>query len=195
MKYLFIGDSVTDCDRLAYPPLGTGWVNEIAKSGKVNGEIQNVGISGNRLVDLAKRWNQDVIENKPTTLTINIGINDTWRRYDDNDPTSTEAFSDLFDQLLNETTSKIDLELVLCEPFLLHVRPEMLTWREDLDPKIEVIHNLASKYQAKLVKFDQILSAEAEKIGILDLAEDGIHPTELGHKLMAKTWLREVLGS
>jgi lysophospholipase L1-like esterase len=194
MSNVFIGDSVTDCDRLSIPPYGHGWVNELANSGRLT-DIINVGTSGHRLVDLDQRWENDVIGNNPIRLTINIGINDTWRRYDDNDPTSIEDFSERYERLIATTLEKFDLDLVLCEPFLLHVRPEMATWREDLDPKIAVIHNLASKYGSKLVKFDQMFTELAAKVGIDALAEDGIHPTQLGHREMAKLWIANVLGS
>ena len=194
MSNIFIGDSVTDCDRIAIPPYGHGWVNEIVKSGLVN-DVINVGTSGHRLVDLEARWSQDVFANNPTRLTINIGINDTWRRYDDNDPTSVEDFAARYDRLLSSTIEKFNPDLVLCEPFLLHVQPVMATWREDLDPKIEVVHNLAAKYGAKLVKFDQMFTELAANKGMTALAEDGIHPTELGHQEMAKLWISVVLGA
>ena len=51
---LFIGDSVTDCGREVEPPYGDGYVREIVRSGLLTGEIINVGISGNRLIDLEK---------------------------------------------------------------------------------------------------------------------------------------------
>lgn len=194
MSNVFIGDSVTDCDRLSIPPFGHGWVNELAKSGKIE-NIVNVGISGHRLIDLDERWERDVFGNNPTRLTINIGINDTWRRYDDNDPTTIEDFTARYDRLISSTLDRFELDLVLCEPFLLHVRPEMATWREDLDPKIAAVHHLAEKYHAKLVKFDQMFTELAVKEGIVALAEDGIHPTEHGHKEMAKLWINSVLGS
>ena len=194
MSNIFIGDSVTDCDRLTIPPYGHGWVNEIAKSGLLT-KIINVGTSGHRLVDLDKRWQSDVLDNKPERLTINIGINDTWRRYDDNDPTTVEDFASRYDRLIASTLSQFEIDLVLCEPFLLHVRPEMVTWREDLDPKIAVVHELAKKYQAKLVKFDQMFNQLAASEGIAALAEDGIHPTQRGHEEMAKLWISTVLSA
>jgi acyl-CoA thioesterase-1 len=78
---------------------------------------------------------------------------------------------------------------------LLHVQPEMATWREDLNPKIAAIHDLAEKYGAKLVKFDEMFTNLADKVGISALAEDGIHPTAHGHQEMAKLWLSVVLGA
>lgn len=195
IKSLFIGDSVTDCDRELFPPLGNGWVNKIAQSGKLSGEIINVGTSGHRLVDLDARWNRDVLDYSPDRLTINIGINDTWRRYDDNDPTSAEDFHKRYDDLLTRTTKALDVQLVLCEPFLLHVQPVMSTWREDLDPKIAAIHELAKKYQAILIPFDGMFTELADTQGATALAEDGIHPTEAGHEAMSRLWLSKVLSA
>lgn len=194
MSNLFIGDSVTDCDRSSIAPYGYGWVKNIVDFGNLS-EVVNVGTSGNRLVDLEDRWQRDVIDLKPTRLTINIGINDTWRRYDDNDPTPVEDFASRYDRLLHITMEQFDLDLVLCEPFLLHVRPEMVAWREDLNPKIEVVHQMAAKFNAKLVKFDEMFTQLAAAEGIEALAEDGIHPTQQGHQEMAKLWLSVVLGA
>ena len=97
---VFIGDSVTDCDRLTDPPFGNGYVLNIARSGRLAGEIINVGTSGHRLVDLENRWEVDVLAYKPTLVSVAIGINDTWRRYDDNDPTSVEDFEERYRRVL-----------------------------------------------------------------------------------------------
>ena len=189
---VFIGDSVTDCGRLEVPPFGDGYVFNIANSTRLSGEIINVGTSGHRLVDLENRWNTDVLAHQPTLVSVAIGINDTWRRYDDNDPTSAEAFEDSYRRVLAATKAQGNPELVLCEPFLLAVRDEMNTWREDLDPKIAVVHKLATEFNAKLVPFDQRFNDLAKEMSMSELAEDGIHPSKLGHQIMADLWLRTV---
>jgi len=189
---VFIGDSVTDCGRDIEPPYGDGYVREIARSQKLEGEIINVGTSGHRLVDLENRWQMDVLDHKPTLVSVAIGINDTWRRYDDNDPTSTEDFRRRYHRVLSATKSACNPQFVLCEPFLLAVRDEMNTWREDLDPKIEVVHAMAKEFDAVLVPFDQHFNHLAESMSMSDLAEDGIHPTVFGHSEMAKLWLSSV---
>ena len=192
MTTVFIGDSVTDCGRLNLPPYGDGYVRDIANSGRLTGEIINVGTSGHRLVDLIARWDEDVLAHNPTTVSIAIGINDTWRRYDDNDPTSVEDFEKNYDEVLAKTKAACNPQFVLCEPFLLHVKPGMESWREDLDPKIAVVHKMAQKYGAKLVRFDNYLNSLIGKHSIEELADDGIHPSVLGHKLMADLWLDTV---
>jgi lysophospholipase L1-like esterase len=190
---VFIGDSVTDCGRLNLPPYGDGYVRDIFNSGKLEGAIINVGTSGHRLVDLIARWDDDVLAHNPTRISIAIGVNDTWRRYDDNDPTSVEDFETNYDEVLAKTKAACHPDFVLCEPFLLHVKPEMETWREDLDPKIAVVHKLAKKYDAKLVPFDSYLNGLLDSHTIEELADDGIHPSVLGHQLMAELWLKTVL--
>ena len=189
---VFIGDSVTDCGRLIEPPYGDGYVFNIAKSGRLKGEIINVGTSGHRLIDLENRWEVDVLAHKPTLVSVAIGINDTWRRYDDNDPTSTEDFEDRYRRVLKATKAHGNPELVLCEPFLLSVREEMNTWREDLDPKIAVVHTMAAEFGAKVVRFDQRFNDVAQEMSMLELADDGVHPSKLGHQIMADLWLHTV---
>ena len=189
---VFIGDSVTDCGRLIEPPYGDGYVFNIANSGRLSGEIINVGTSGHRLIDLENRWNTDVLAHHPTLVSVAIGINDTWRRYDDNDLTSVEAFEESYRRVLTATQARGNPELVLCEPFLLAVRGEMNTWREDLDPKIAVVHKMAAEFNAKLVPFDQRFNDLAREMSMSELAEDGIHPSKLGHQIMADLWLRTV---
>ena len=189
---VFIGDSVTDCGRDIEPPFGDGYVFEIARSGQLPGAIINVGTSGHRLVDLENRWQVDVLDHKPTLVSIAIGVNDTWRRYDGNDPTSTDDFRNRYHGLLTATRSSCNPQLVLCEPFLLEVREELSTWREDLDPKIEVVHAMAKEFDAILVPFDMYLHQLAKTMPMVEIADDGIHPTAFGHAEMAKLWLSSV---
>lgn len=189
---LFIGDSVTDCGRDIDPPYGDGYVQEIASTGILDGSIINVGTSGHRLVDLEKRWQVDVIDHKPTLISIAIGINDMWRRYDDHDPTPTQDFRDRYHQLLSQTKDLLHPQFVLCEPFMLEVRDEMKSWREDLNPKIEIVHEMSQEFSAILVPFDKHFTTLSKSISMNELAEDGIHPTAFGHQEMAKLWLSTV---
>jgi lysophospholipase L1-like esterase len=187
---VFAGDSVTDCGRREDPAgLGDGYVrnlyDDLAAS---RPRIVNAGISGNRAVDLVARWQQDVLAHQPDLVSVLIGINDTWRRYDKDDPTSTEDFEASYRELLEPLTAK----LVLVEPFLVAVKPEQRSWREDLDPKIEVVRRLATEYDALLVPADVEFNRQALTVGATTLADDGVHPTAAGHRLIADLWRRTV---
>lgn len=188
---VFAGDSVTDCGRRGDPAgLGDGYVKNLYDAlGPDRPRIVNVGISGNRAKDLAARWQSDVLAHEPDLVSVLIGINDTWRRYDKSDPTSTESFERSYRALLDG----IQAQLVLVEPFLLAVKEEQHDWREDLDPKIEVVRRLAAEYGALLVPADVELNRQAATVGAVTLADDGVHPSKAGHQALADLWQQTVL--
>ena len=84
---------------------------------------------------------------------------------------------------------------MLIEPFVLPVDEGQKMWREDLDPKIEVVRRLAAHYSAILVPADLELTRASERLGAVALAADGVHPTELGHQALAELWLDTVTGT
>ena len=192
LTVLFIGDSVTDCGRRddADRGLGNGYVrlvDEAFTAGGTPANIVNRGISGNRVRDLKARWQADAVALKPTLLSVMIGVNDTWRRYDENDPTTVEAFEADYRSLLEALPGRDEMALVLMEPFLLPVTAGKEKWREDLDPKIAVVRALAAEFGAILVPADEYLNDI--DVPLTEIAADGVHPTELGHQLLARLWL------
>jgi acyl-CoA thioesterase-1 len=189
---LFIGDSVTDCGRRDDPDRGLGHgyvrlIDEAFAAGGTPATVVNRGISGNRVRDLRARWQRDALDVRPMLTSVLIGVNDMWRRYDDNDPTTAEAFEADYRAILDALPSRDEMALVLVEPFLLPVTETKRGWREDLEPKIAVVRALAEEYGAVLVPADEHLNAL--DIPPAEIAADGVHPTELGHELLAKLWL------
>ncbi|MGC4937500.1 SGNH/GDSL hydrolase family protein [Kribbella sp. DT2] len=189
---VFAGDSVTDCGRRTDPAgLGNGYVKFLYDA-LPGPRIVNAGISGHRAVDLVARWETDVLAHEPDLVSILVGINDTWRRYDEDDPTSAESFEASYRKLLDPLRS---VRLVLVEPFLVPVDDEQHGWREDLDPKLGVVRRLATEYGALLVPADVEFNALAAEVGPETLADDGVHPTAAGHRLLAELWLRTFTNS
>jgi len=194
---LFTGDSVTDSGRRedTRGQLGLGYVRAVAESLQaMAATIVNTGISGDRIGDLEQRWQADVLDHHADVVSILIGINDTWRRYDNNDETSVAQFEDGYCRLL-DAVAQAGSQLVLIEPFLLPVSEGQKAWRDDLDPKIEVVRKLAKGYNAILVPADVELTRQTAELGAEALAEDGVHPTELGYERLAELWLDTVVGN
>jgi lysophospholipase L1-like esterase len=125
-------------------------------------------------------------------VSILIGINDTWRRYDSNDPTSAEAFEQSYRDILTRTRENTDALIVMMEPFVLPYPQDRLTWREDLDPKIQVVRSLAREFEAALIPLDGIFAQAACRREPEYWAADGVHPTLNGHALIAREWLETV---
>jgi lysophospholipase L1-like esterase len=190
-KILFIGDSVTDCDRVREDlyDTGSGYVKKLVDAHFADDLIINKGISGDRIGNLEDRWQEDVMDLQPSVLTILIGVNDTWRRYDDNDPTSAEDFTNRYRALIQKTQAAFPVKIILCEPFILAVRDEMKEWRTDLEEKIAGIKSLANEFNLPFVAYDQKFAELVPVHGMGALAEDGIHPTDFGHQVMADLWL------
>jgi lysophospholipase L1-like esterase len=155
----------------------------------------NRGISGNRARDLKARWQRDCLDLNPTLVSILIGINDTWRRYDSNAPTLAEAFEASYRSILTDVRDRLDVPIVICEPFLLPTPPDRAEWRYDLDPKIAVARDLAREFSAILVPLDGIFAQASTRRESAFWASDGVHPTPAGHALIAQSWLRAVVGS
>ena len=194
---VFTGDSVTDCGRRQDPRghLGHGYVRVIAQSPRAAGvSAVNTGTGGDRIVDLEQRWRVDVLDHHADVVSILIGVNDTWRRYDSGEQTSVAQFEGRYRRLL-DTVAAAGSQLVLIEPFVLPVDEGQKMWREDLDPKIEVVRRLAAHYNAILVPADVELTRQSAELGAVALAVDGVHPTELGHTRLAELWLDTVAGT
>ncbi|MNO37109.1 GDSL-like Lipase/Acylhydrolase [compost metagenome] len=196
---LFQGDSITDWgrDREDGSSLGTGYSLMVASRlghlyPEKNITFFNRGIGGNRIVDLQERWDKDCLALKPTVLSILIGINDTWRRFDNNEETTVEQYEAEYRKLLQRATDQLDVKLVLMEPFVLPVPEDRKLWRSDLDPKIHVVRELAREFGAALVPLDGLFAQASTKAASAFWTPDGVHPSPAGHSLMAEAWLKAV---
>lgn len=196
---LFQGDSITDCgrDRSDITSLGGGYADIIAKLYRTlfpeaGVTFINKGIGGNRVKDLLARYEEDFRSIQPDYLSILIGVNDTWRRYDNNDPTGSEEFESTYRELLTKLRRDLpDCKLVMIEPFLLNSLPDRAAWREDLDPKIHVVRKLAKEYADYYIPMDGIFAkAEVEEYTCEQLAQDGVHPSAIGHRMIAEEYLK-----
>ncbi len=196
---VFQGDSITDAgrNREASGDLGRGYAMMAAalfsaKFPERNVTFYNRGISGNRVKDLEARWDVDCLDLKPTWVSIMIGINDCWRRYDRNDPTPVEDYEAGYRRILQRVKEESGANLILLEPFVLPVPDDRKTWREDLDPKIHAVRQLAREFEALYVPLDGLFAAAATRKEPAFWAHDGVHPSPAGHALIARAWLEAV---
>ncbi|MDD3766999.1 MAG: SGNH/GDSL hydrolase family protein [Eubacteriales bacterium] len=193
---LFQGDSITDCGRdREKDTLGSGYPSLVAamvgsKYPHLGIKFINRGISGNRAKDLCERWDKDCIDLKPDVLSILIGINDTWRRYDSNDPTSADEYYENYKQILSKTREKLgDIPIIIMEPFVLPCPQDRISWREDLDPKIQKTRQLAREFGCIYIPLDGIFAQNSIVVEPTFWAADGVHPSPQGHALIARHWM------
>lgn len=194
---LFNGDSITDCGRnrddfhslSAYSKMLQDSFTYFYPS--LNITSFNRGISGNTSSDLLLRIEDELKETKATVLSILIGINDTWRGFDSNRPTSAEQYAKNCEEIL-KIAKKYVREIIILEPFLVPVDAEKAKFRQDLNPKIDVLRTLARKYKTDYIPLDGILAEKCITVEPVKLSHDGIHPCEDGYAVIASEWLKRV---
>ncbi|MGW5672836.1 SGNH/GDSL hydrolase family protein [Micromonospora sp. NPDC003776] len=195
-RVLFIGDSITDAgrERTCGDDLGTGYAMMAAAwftarhPGHRAGFV-NRGVGGDRVRDLRARWEADCVALRPAVVSILVGVNDTWRRYDRDDPTSAADFARDYRHILT-ATRRLGARIILVEPFLVPLDDAQRRWREDLDPKVDVVRRLAAEFDATLVAVDELFQTAGVDARVW--TRDGVHPTPFGHALIAQAWLRAV---
>ena len=194
---LFQGDSITDSGRnyTKDENLGTGYVMMAAlwfsaMYPEMEVKVLNRGISGNRIRDLSNHWQKDTLNLRPDVVSILVGINDTLGKYFWGSPTSVEDFENDYRMILRQTRDNLNSKIVLMEPFSIIVTKDQLKLREDLNPKIEVVRKLSEEFETLLIPLDKIFDEAVKKREPQFWSQDGIHPTQVGHALIAQSWLK-----
>lgn len=191
MRLSFIGDSITDAGRDRTDPnsFGDGYVSLLAPELRAGGaEVFNLGIAGNRAADLAARWGSDLTPTDPDVLTVYVGINEVWRRFDADDPTATDVFAQTLRELLATAVADHDPQVIIMEPYLLPVRDEQREWLPELDEKRAAVRQLAEEFGAGFVPLHEILTAAVRGRDAAELAPDGVHPLPEASALIAESW-------
>lgn len=208
---LFQGDSITDAGRdrtLQDQPnhghaLGRGYAMlaaaQLMADDDPEGQLQiyNRGISGNRVTQLAERWQVDALDLRPTVVSILIGVNDTWHGVAKGTPENgvpLDRYETVYRDLLKQTREALpEARLVICEPFTLECGAVLeLNFHPDIDERAKIARRLADEFDTIWVGFQAMYDEAAKKLAPAKLAGDGVHPTLAGHQLMARTWLKAV---
>lgn len=127
-KIVFIGDSITDKGRKTDPlKLGSGYVRVLhdyfaTARPELRLRVVNEGTSGNRVIDLKRRWQLDVLDHEPDWVSVSIGINDVWRQLDtpDGEQVDPERFESVYRTLLSWTKERLPAcRLILMQPTII----------------------------------------------------------------------------
>ncbi len=119
-------------------------------------EILNRGISGNKVPDLAARWQTDCLDLQPTVLSILIGVNDIWHKLNGNYSGTVEDYANGYRKLIEDTQSKLpETRIVICEPFVLKCGAVNDKWFPEFDERREVAVKLAKEMKLTLVPFSR----------------------------------------
>ncbi|WP_088105775.1 SGNH/GDSL hydrolase family protein [Halalkalibacter urbisdiaboli] len=203
--FLFIGDSITDCERTRpegeglFGALGKGYVSYVdamlqAVYPELGIRVINKGIGGNTVRDLKGRWQEDVMNMKPDWLSIMIGINDVWRQYDTPFIKDYHVYIDEYEETLEKLiieTKPLMKGLILMTPFYIESN-EQDAMRRTMDQYGLVVKKLARKHDCLFVDTQAAFNRVLKELYSATLAWDRVHPTATGHMILARVLLKEL---
>ncbi|MFQ5445562.1 MAG: SGNH/GDSL hydrolase family protein [Saprospiraceae bacterium] len=199
---LFQGDSITDAGRNRGQyyandagGMGGGYARHIvthllgSMPGK-NFRFYNRGISGNKVFQLAARWEDDCLQLQPDVLSILIGVNDFWHTLSGGYTGTVETYETDFRQLLERTKKALpEVKLIIGEPFAVAGGSAIGERWEAFAAYREAAQKIASSFGAVFLPYQSIFDKALKLAPSQYWAHDGVHPSMAGSYLMAEAWL------
>ena len=197
-RIVFLGDSITQGG------VGPkGYVTVIKNALKerhpdLGIEVVGAGISGNKVPDLQKRVEKDVIAKKPTLVVIYIGINDVW--HGEKDPAKGTS-PEKFEAGLKEVVGKIQAagaRVVICTPSAIGEKKDGGNKLDkQLDAFSDISRKVAADTKSQLCDLRKAFAdhlkennADDKEKGIL--TGDRVHLNEAGNKFVAEQILKVI---
>lgn len=195
-RIVFLGDSITagGVGKGGYVTLIHDALAEKHKDLGI--ECLGAGVSGNKVPDLRRRVERDVIGRKPTIVVIYIGINDVW--HGENDPakgTTKEAFEAGLKEVIGKCKDA-GARVILCTPSVIGEKHDGTNGLDArLDEYSEISRKVAADQKVRLcdlrkafLEYEKAHNPENKESNIL--TGDRVHLNDAGNKLVAETILK-----
>jgi lysophospholipase L1-like esterase len=197
-KIVFLGDSITQA---GVNPKGYVTLIRKALTDKhpdLNLQVIGAGISGNKVPDLQRRLDKDVLARKPNLVVIYIGINDVWHGQDN---PARGTSKDKFEAGLRELIGKITdsgSRVVLCTPSVIGEKNDASN-RNDarLDEYAAISRKVARDLKVPVCDLrqaflDHLKANNPQNLDKGILTGDGVHLNDAGNKFVADTILKAI---
>lgn len=193
-KILFIGDSITDVKfnrRKRFTIKGEKvYALQLKKRFKKyskNIKVEIKGIASNRTYHVYDRLTPDCISLKPDVVIMLIGVNDAWENYvPEKYPPLLRPMEPHIREIYRRLRTELpNTQILYLMPFLIDAVEEKFPYHKTLDEFREVLKSIALENGATVLDLQEIFYQAQKSIEPKKLAVDGIHPTNLGHKIMA----------
>lgn len=202
---LFQGDSITDAgrNRSRYyannlSGMGNGYVllaasELLASHPDKDIRIYNRGISGNKVYQLAARWNEDCLQLQPNLLSILIGVNDFWHTLSSGYTGTVTKYEDDYRRLLDTTLQQVpEVKLIIGEPFFVQGGSAISDQWSSFISYQKAARNIAQAYHASFIPCQSIFDEALKKADVDHWCPDGVHPSMAGCQLMSEAWVKTI---
>ncbi len=189
-KIVFLGDSIT---QEAFGEDGYASVLKKTRSVRKKYELIGEGVGGNRIGDLVKRQQEDVLVYKPDKVVLFVGVNDCgWPTWHPEELSNTEAE---YEQSMLEMVKQFQqrqIEVIICTPALIG---EKKNGGNGLDKKLDRYADICRRVAASsgseladirtaFTRYLEVHNTADQDKGILTV--DGVHPNRTGSELIAQ---------
>jgi lysophospholipase L1-like esterase len=197
-RIVFLGDSITQAGAGA-----GGYVTLVKEAlakdhADLNLEVIGAGISGNRVPDLEKRLERDVLSKKPTIVVIYIGINDVWHSKSGKG-TSKEDFEAGLNRIIKQIQAG-GARVILATPSMIGEKHD---GSNELDTMLEeyatISRDVAKQNKLQLLDLrklfiDYLKKHNADQKENSILTSDGVHLNPAGNQFVAAAALAALTG-
>ena len=197
-RIVFLGDSITEG---GVGPKGyvTLIRNALAETQKHLGiEVIGAGVSGNKVPDLQRRLDRDVLKKKPTLVVIYIGINDVW--HGESNPKNGTS-KERFEEGLKDIITKIKdagANVLLCTPTVIG---EKVGGANKLDAQLDEYSDVSRKVAREMkvplcdlrkafVDYLKTNNSGNKESGLL--TGDRVHLNDAGNRFVADVMLKSL---
>lgn len=200
-RILFLGDSITDVKfnrRKRFSIKGNKiYALQLKKRLKKYSselDIKIKGIASNRTYHVYDRLTADCINLKPDIIIMLIGVNDAWENYvpEDYQPLLRPMEPHIREIYRRIKTELPDTQILYLMPFMIDAVEEKAPFHIKLDEYREILKAIAIENGAKVIDLQAVFNEMQKTIDPSKLAVDGIHPTNLGHKIIADAIEKEL---
>lgn len=200
-RILFIGDSITDIkfNRRFNGRIHGKNVYALQAADGLKKEHKNLkfffkGIASDRTYNVYDRFTKDCINHKPDVIVMLIGVNDAWEHY------VPEQYPPLLRPMqphMSEIYRRLKMELpnaqlLVLLPFLIDTIYEKKPFHRVLNEYREILLDMADENGAQVIDLQAVFDKAQKEILPEKLAVDGIHPTNLGHRIIADEVLKKL---
>jgi lysophospholipase L1-like esterase len=200
---LFQGDSITDTgrnrekagDANSADAMGKGYAWMAASQVLVERpgdglKMFNRGISGDKVWQLADRWQADCLDIKPNVLSILVGVNDFAHVHKWKGEGSVAKYEGDYHALVERTKKALPtVKIIICEPFILQAGGVDESWKPGFAEYRAAAKRVAENAGARFVAFQTMFDRAVKFAPPVAWAPDGVHPSTFGYALMARWWL------